>query len=61
MDELTSAEQRRVIELLEKHGIELPDGSYIMRSSWDMEASAEDHALMDRVVAIAMRRNPRDK
>jgi hypothetical protein len=52
MHDLTQAEYERVQELIREHGIELPDGSLIMRSSWDFDASEEDHALMDRASAL---------
>jgi hypothetical protein len=53
MHDLTQAECRRVQELIREHGIELPGGGFIMRSSWDFDASEEDHALLDRAEALS--------
>lgn len=53
--DLTPAERERVAALLTQHGVPV-EGGHIMRSSWDFEASPEDHALMDRAAAQAERR-----
>lgn len=50
---LTDAEKARVRELLRLHAVRLPESGFIMRSSWDHDASSEDHALMDRAAFLA--------